>query len=62
MYEALGLCGEGQGGRLIDEAKWVKNAAGWQYLQYTIDILYNRRSNYKQTLTNSCCQVEKCVF
>ncbi|EDO33253.1 predicted protein [Nematostella vectensis] len=28
MYEALGLCGEGKGGQLIDEAKWHTNSAG----------------------------------
>jgi len=28
MYEALGLCGAGEGGQLIDDAEWVENAAG----------------------------------
>jgi hypothetical protein len=28
MYEALGLCGEGKGGQLIDEAEWIPNKAG----------------------------------
>ena len=28
LYEALGLCGEGEGGLLIDNAKWVKNSNG----------------------------------
>ncbi|KAK3710535.1 hypothetical protein QZH41_009367 [Actinostola sp. cb2023] len=28
MYEALGLCGEGHGGRLIDEAEWITNKSG----------------------------------
>ena len=28
MYEALGLCGRGKGGRLIDTAKWVTNRSG----------------------------------
>ena len=28
MYEALGLCEEGKGGDLIDNAKWIKNKNG----------------------------------
>lgn len=28
MYEALGLCGVGEGGQLIDSAQWQENAAG----------------------------------
>ena len=28
LYEALGLCEEGKGGDLIDNAKWIKNKNG----------------------------------
>jgi len=28
MYEALGLCGVGEGGSLIDSAQWLENTAG----------------------------------
>ena len=28
MYEAMGLCPEGQGGKLIDSAEWVSNKEG----------------------------------
>ena len=28
MYEALGLCAAGQGGRLIDSAEWAPTVAG----------------------------------
>jgi len=28
MYEALGLCGEGFGGKLIDDAEWITNQSG----------------------------------
>jgi len=28
MYEALGLCKEGDGGRLLDQGLWKRNKAG----------------------------------
>ena len=28
MYEALGLCQEGEGGQLIDSAEWINNRNG----------------------------------
>ncbi len=28
MYEALGLCKEGEGGRLIESGEWIKNKNG----------------------------------
>ena len=28
MYEALGLCNEGDGGHLIDSAEWITNKNG----------------------------------
>ena len=28
MYEALGLCSEGKGGELIDNARWITNSNG----------------------------------
>jgi len=30
MYEALGLCSEGKGGELIDNARWITNSNGGQ--------------------------------
>ena len=29
MYEALGLCEEGQGGNLVDGGQWIRNTNGW---------------------------------
>ena len=34
LYEALGLCREGEGGRLIDSGRWVPNSHGM--LQYSV--------------------------
>lgn len=28
MYEALGLCKEGEGGHLIDSGEWIQNRNG----------------------------------
>ncbi|XP_057316141.1 sterol carrier protein 2-like isoform X1 [Hydractinia symbiolongicarpus] len=33
MYEALGLCAEGQGGKLVDEGQWITNKAGGHLFQ-----------------------------
>ena len=32
MYEALGLCKEGKGGELIDNAKWIQNSNGTSHI------------------------------
>ena len=45
LYEALGLCEEGKGGNLIDNAKWIKNKNGnliepFYYYQNCINILF----------------------
>ena len=31
MYEALGMCREGEGGQLIDSGEWIQNKNGEQY-------------------------------
>jgi sterol carrier protein 2 len=33
MYEALGLCEEGQGGRLVDSGRWISNSKGGELFQ-----------------------------
>ena len=38
LYEALGLCPEGHGGKLIDTSKWVKNKNG---MVHTLAITVN---------------------
>lgn len=49
MYEALGLCEEGQGGRLIDEAEWITNKAG-KLGRGSASITSMIRTYYGQTL------------
>ena len=33
MYEALGLCEEGQGGHLVDSGRWISNSKGGSHVQ-----------------------------
>lgn len=44
MYEALGLCEEGKGGELIDNAKWIQNANGILFIH-----LSDRNSSFESS-------------
>ena len=36
MYEALGLCEEGQGGRLVDSGRWISNSKGGSHKEVVL--------------------------
>jgi sterol carrier protein 2 len=48
--EAVGLCGKGEGGKLVDSGRWIRNAAGGELFQ--VRTMTSRNSRVAPPNTN----------
>ena len=52
MYEALGLCAEGDGGKLIESGEWITNRNG--------EMCHVHMQTYVRTMSHACVYMCMC--